>query len=185
MKIEYKICASETEKIKVYQFRYTQCVNDFKYMLNLNQEFPSKDDYDDQAVIIYAKCNNEIIGTCRATHSVNGKWEITEHLPENIRLSFDEATTVQLDKVYIHEDYRNLNIHKHMFYHLTNWAIEKTKYQTYFAVCNLFLLRLYKRVGAELHMESGFNISSRSNNLYYIIAGSIKNTNLILKTNNY
>lgn len=177
----FKIAETETEKDEIYQSRYLIANDLFPFLFtSTNNGHVAKDIFDNDSFLFYCK-EKTVIGSCRVTPFVNNKWEITDSLPGGIDIDVDTSTTVQLNRVYVGENYRTRAIHEFMFYHFSLWIMKETKYTEYFAVCNAGLVRLYQSLGAKLKLADGFHLSGRLGHEYYLIAGSIHEFNLIIK----
>jgi hypothetical protein len=112
---------------------------------------------------------------------LDDQWEISSSLPLGLRLPFDARTTVQLDRVYVRDGYRNSCLHEFLFFHFSNWMLQHSAYTNYFAVCNAELVRLYHRLGARLAISEGVPLSGRASHKYYVVEGRIAEFNAIIK----
>lgn len=180
--LSYKIAKSEAEKTSIYELRKQIWEEDFPYLLQPgNGSHPAKDGFDDHSWLYYCRNSEQTVGSCRCSPMVEGQWEISSSLPKEVRLNFDPAVTVQLEKVYIRSGYRNSCLHEFLFYHFSNWMLENTAYTRYFAVCNAGLVRLYRRLGARLALPHGIRLRGRAAHTYYVLEGGISDFNAIIK----
>ena len=178
----YRLAETELEKSQIYDLRESIWREDFPYLLRrAGAEHPAKDEFDDHSWLYYCTRADEIIGSCRCSPMLNGRWEISSSLPGDVRLSFDPLTTVQLEKVYIRAGYRNSCLHEFLFYHFSNWMLGHTAYTKYFAVCNAELVRLYQRLGAKPALRDGLMLSGRASHKYYVVEGQIAEFSDIIK----
>jgi len=177
----FKKAVSDQEYSAIYKSRLEICQVDFPYILDMNSEYPAKDRFDDYSTLFYVTENNKVIASCRTTPYRNGGWEISSNLPDDLELTIDTNSALQLNRVYIEEKYRNQNLHAFMFYHFSEWVLKNTRFTTYFAICKIGLVRLYKNIGANLVSDKGFSLKGRGGHQYYIVAGRIDDFNHIIK----
>ena len=177
----YKLAETEEEKSKIYDLREAIWKKDFPYLLERTAVgHPGKDAYDDCSLLYYCSNAEYIIGSCRCSSMLDGKWEISSSLPHDVRLQYDPQTTVQLEKVYIRDGYRNTCLHEFLFYYCSNWMLEHTTYTAYFAVCNAELVRFYRKLGAKL-VSRGLLLTGRASHRYYVVEGLITDYNSIIR----
>ncbi|CAD0003918.1 GNAT family N-acetyltransferase [Flavobacterium salmonis] len=170
----FKLAETQTEKNEIYNSRYEIAKEKFPYLFNTSKYgHIAKDGYDDHSFLFYCK-DKAIIGSCRASPIINGKWEFSDALPEYLNFVFNDQSTLQLNRVYIDENHRNKELHALLFYNFSCWVINNTSYTRYFAICNAGLVRMYKRLGAELLLEQGFELKDRSSHNYYLVGGQIE-----------
>lgn len=170
----FKLATSEVEKNEIYDSRYRIAKDLFPYLFKESKYgHLAKDDYDDASFLFYCK-KESIIASCRASPLINGAWEVDDSLPEGINLDFDNDRTLQLNRVYIDENYRNENLHAYMFYYFGLWVLNNTQYDRYFAICNAGLVRMYKRIGAEILLKDGFKLKDHLSHNYYLVGGRIE-----------
>lgn len=178
----YKLAETEAEKARIYDLRESIWRQHFPYLLNgANGGHPAKDAFDDRSWLFYCSDGAEVVGSCRCSPMLDGQWEISASLPPHIRLDFDPRTTVQVEKVYVHDAYRNSSLHEYLFYHFSAWLLSHTAYTRYFAVCRAELVRLYRRLGAQLVSPEGLLLHGRAAHKYYLIEGGIADVNAIAK----
>jgi hypothetical protein len=178
----YKIAETEEEKSKIYDLRESIWKEKFPYLLKRAAVgHPAKDAFDDRSWLYYCRDAEDIIGSCRCSPMLDGQWEISSSLPHDVRLQYDPQTTVQMEKVYIRDGYRNKYLHEFLFYYFSNWMLKHTTYTRYFAVCNAELVRLYHRLGAKPAFRRGFLLTGRASHKYYVLDGQISDFNSIIK----
>jgi len=177
----FKKAQSPDEYCAIYQSRLDICKNDFPYMLDMDSDFPAKDRFDDYSILFYVTENNNVVASCRITPYKDQEWEISQNLPDHLDLNIETCKAVQLNRVYIDESYRNKNLHAFMFYHFSEWVLMNTLYTTYFAICKLALVRLYKNIGASSVITDGFYLNGRAEHKYYLVAGEIADFNLLIQ----
>lgn len=177
----FKKAVTEEEYSAIYKSRLDICQKDFPYILDFSSDFPAKDIFDDYSTLFYVTDNNKVVASCRVTPYKNGEWEISTNLPDHVKLTVNRDEAIQLNRVYIEEKYRNQNLHAFMFYHFSEWVLKNTIFTTYFAICKIGLVRLYKNIGASLLNDEGFSLKGRGGHQYYIVAGRIEDFNFIIK----
>ena len=173
MQIVFKVATHPNEYAKIFKSREIICSIDFPYLLDYSKPNPAEDQFDNYSFLLYAALGDEVIGSCRATPCRNNLWEISGSLPDGLTLPVDTAACLQLNRVYIDKQYRNINLHAVMFYELASWVLQHTNYTEYFATCNAGLVRFYKRIGSELGYPFPFKLSGRGQHNYYLVKGKI------------
>ena len=184
-KLIFKKAETEQEYANIYESREKICREKFPYLLNYQNKYPAEDNFDQHSVLFYVSNEeNNVIGSCRITPYISSEagWEISKNLPKNLHLPFDPQKTVQLNRVYLDNEYRNQNLHVFLFYNFSEWVLKNTIYSDYFATCNLVLVRLYKEIGARLEIPQGFKLIGRGEHDYYLVSGKITQFNSIIKT---
>jgi hypothetical protein len=172
--LTFKLAETEAEKNEIYDSRFEIAKDKFPYLFHTDiYGHIAKDDYDDASLLFYCK-EKSIIGSCRASPVINDKWEFTDALPEDMNFVFDNQHTLQLNRVYINENHRNKELHALLFYNFSLWVIKNTPYTRYFAICNAGLVRMYKKLGAELLLDEGFGLKNRTPHNYYLVGGQIE-----------
>ncbi len=169
----FKLAETETEKKRIYDSRYEIARDKFPYLFQTDEYgHVAKDGYDDHSYLFYC-WDKSIVGSCRASPSIDGAWEFSDALPDGMHFDIDEQRTLQLNRVYIDEKHRNHDLHAYLFYNFSLWVVRNTSYDRYFAICNAGLVRMYKRLGAELLRQESFNLRGRSAHQYYVVGGRI------------
>lgn len=173
MKFGFKKAETAEEYIKIYESREEICKEEFPYLLDHSRKYPMEDEFDSYSFLYYVHLNEKIVASCRMTPFMNNKWEITRNMPGDIDLSLNAAKTLQMNRVYIGSEYRNIDLHAAMFYNLAVWLLHNTQYTEYFATCNAGLVRLYKKIGAYLWYPDPFKLNGRGGHNYYLVRGNI------------
>jgi hypothetical protein len=128
----FKIAESDIEKIAIYDSRVLIAGHLFPFLFKSNQfRHTAKDNFDDNSYLFYCS-DSSVIASCRASPYFNGKWEISDNLPDTVSLNFNIEKTLQLNRVYIDENYRNRAIHEFMFYYFALWVTKSTSFDQYF-----------------------------------------------------
>jgi hypothetical protein len=178
----FALAETEQERSGVYDLRQSIWVDEFPYLLKpaTTTGHPAKDEFDDRSWVFACRNGDEVVGSCRCSPMLDGRWEISSSLPPDVELTFDPNVTVQLDRVYVRAGHRNICLHEFLFYHFSNWMLRHTPYERYFAVCNAGLVRLYRKLGAKL-AHGGIRLIGRGSHKYYIVEGNISHFNAIMK----
>ena len=178
----YRVAQSEEEKRRVYDSRYRISAAIYPFLFTSDRYgHVAKDAFDDESYIYYCEADGQVVASCRATPCINGKWEITDSLPRDFELQAAPTTTLQLNRVYIEENFRRINLHEKLFFYFSLWVLENTPYTQYFATCNAGLVRLYKRLGAKVATPEGLNLKGRLDHKYYVVEGEISDFSKITK----
>lgn len=176
---------NEIEYNQIFELRRKIFLKKFPYLLNATFPHPAQDEFDGISTLFYASANGTVVGSCRITPFVNNEWEISRNLPANLLLTYDPKVTIQLNRVYIDDQYVNQNLHAFLFYEFSKWVLEYTSYRRYFATCNAGLVRLYRGLGARLDQGDGFKLKGRGNHDYYLVSGCIEEFKSIIETKFY
>jgi hypothetical protein len=180
--IYYRLATSEEERRRAYDSRYKISAELYPFLFTSDRYgHVAKDRFDDASYVYYCESGGEVVGSCRATPCLEGSWEVSDSLPDGFQLDVDPASTVQLNRVYIEESFRLIRLHEKMFYYFSLWVLENTPYTHYFATCNAGLVRLYKRLGAQLFTPNGLSLKGRLSHKYYVVKGTIFDFNRIAK----
>jgi len=173
--IAYKIPNSKTELEAIYDLRYQVAKDLYPHLFTTNKHgHVAKDGFDDDSFHIYCTVSNQLAGCFRATPCVNNQWEIDSSLQNDLLSNINPQTTLQYNRIYMQKEFRNQSIHEFLFYHLSLWLLEHTAYTKYFATCNAGLVRMYKKLGAELLVPEGFKLNNRLSHNYYLIGGEVE-----------
>ena len=174
-KVTFGLAESEIDKQAIYDSRYAIGKDTYPFLFQSMQlGHIAKDMFDDESFLFYGKLAGEVIVSCRISPIIQDKWEVTDDLPKNISLSFDAATTIQINRLYVNTGFRDMCILQGVFGESASWILKNTIYETYFAVCSARLLRLYCFLGAELLYEEGFHLKGRCDHKYYAIHGNVR-----------
>lgn len=179
--LNFGIANSEQERIRIFNSRLDLCEAQFPYLLNYENVYPAMDEFDDCSILFYLASGEQVIGSCRVTPFSNNSWEISKHLPDDFYFHFDASRYVQVNRVYVHKDFRNMGLHAFMFYHLSVWVMAHTGFSRFFAICNSRHVKLYCKLGAELVSAQEIYLKHRRIEPYYLIEGDIEKAKLTIE----
>ncbi len=160
----------------VFDLRAEIWRREFPYLLGSEQgRHPASDQFDASSHILFASSESgEVVGSCRACPQVDDEWELSASLPESLRLEYDPERCLQLDRVYVRHDCRNVSLHELMFLALSEHVLQHTFSTSYFAICKAELVRLYARLGIRLVSTDGFLLRGRAAHRYFLVEGDIE-----------
>jgi len=113
--------------------------------------------------------DSEILAMCRITMCKEGVFEASSIFEQEIS-SLASKDYIQVNRVFVHEKYRNLNLHLFLFKELSNWVIQNLKEKKFLSVCEQKLLIIYKKLGVKVISEIK-EVPSRNHKKYVLVEG--------------
>lgn len=158
----------------VFAFRAQIYKNESPYLLKNNQSAnPGEEIYDQYSYNFYVANHLGIIGSCRCTPFFNDQWEISEKVLDiNLNNYFNPDLYLQFNRLLIHPNFRNNNVHEILFFHVCSWIVNHTQYRKYFSVCRPALVKIYQHYNAQLVLKEPIKILDRKFSDYFLIEGS-------------
>lgn len=129
----------------------------------------AKDAYDDRSYVFACERAGVVVGTCRFTPPLDGRYELDDLVDGWTRPPVGRAALVETSRVVIGRSERATGLVEAMLLLAGTWLLERTPYRYNFAVCVRPLVRIYARLGMKLIAPEELTLRGRPGDRKYVV----------------
>ncbi|MDB4996442.1 MAG: hypothetical protein JWM74_3874 [Myxococcaceae bacterium] len=166
-----KLASTAAERAAAYALRAVTYEEKQRYLLGGSGPgaLCAADVYDDRSYVFACERAGVVVGTCRFTPPLGGRYELDDLVATWTRPPVRPASLVETSRVVIGKSERATGLVEAMLLLAGTWLLERTPYRYNFAVCVRPLVRIYARLGMKLIAPEELTLRGRPGDRKYVV----------------